>query len=166
VKGLHWRWLLLLPVLLTVSVFAFRWFGGVWVRAVLPGSKKQAVVSGVRPVGSVPVPQAVSAPPVSPPRVPGVSGEDGRWNIGGENVFVDKNVWMLGWALEGGKARVALSDGRWVTREDGLTRVTQSYCVVQGRVYRIRSQDQKLRDEEQAAARRSCEKKHGVSGGY
>jgi hypothetical protein len=165
VKGLHWRWLLMLPVLLTVSVFAFRWFGGVWVRAVLPGSKKQSVVSGVRPVGGVPVPQAASASPVSPPTVPGVSSEDGRWNVGGENVFVDKNVWMIGWAMEGGKARVALSDGRWVTREDGLTRVTQSYCVVQGRVYRIRSQDEKVRDEEQAAARRRSENKRGVSGG-
>jgi hypothetical protein len=43
---------------------------------------------------------------------------------------------MVGYALEGGKVRVALSDGRWVTREDGLTRVTKTYCIVQGRVYR------------------------------
>jgi hypothetical protein len=149
-KGLHWRWLLMLPFLLTVSVFGFRWFGGVWVRAVLPGSKKQAVVSGMRPVGTATSPQAVSVPAVTSAS-PAVSVENGQRNIGGENVFVDKNVWMLGWALEGGKARVALSDGRWVTRQDGLTRVTQSYCVMQGRVYRMRSLEEQRRDEERAA---------------
>jgi hypothetical protein len=119
----------------------------------------------VRPVGTVAAPQAVGVLPVTSTPPP-VSVENGQRNIEGENVFIDKNVWMLGWALEGGKARVALSDGRWVTREDGLTRVTQSYCVVQGRVYRIRSQDEKLREEEQAAGRRRSENKHSVSGGY
>jgi hypothetical protein len=33
--------------------------------------------------------------------------------------------------------------------EDGLTQVTWSYCIVQGRTYRMRSPDERLRDEEQ-----------------
>ena len=78
------------------------------------------------------------------------------------NVFVDKNVLMLGFALEGGKARVALSDGRWVTREDGLTRLTPTYCVVQGRVYRSRSLEEQRREEERVPSRGRSERKQGL----
>jgi hypothetical protein len=165
VKGLHWRWLLLLPVLLTVSVFVFHWIGGVWVKAVLPGSKKHAIASGVRPVSPAAAPPAVGVSPAAPPASPGVSVESGLPSAGGDNVIIDKDVCMIGWAVQGGKMRVALSDGRWVGLEDGLMRVTRSYCVVQGRVYRMRSLDERLRDEERAA-RHPPESRRGVSGGY
>jgi hypothetical protein len=165
VKGLHWRWLLLLPVLLSFSIFGFHWIGGVWVKAVLPGSKKQAVASGVRPVGPVAAPPAVNVPPAAPPASPGVSVENGLPSNGGDNVIVDKEVFMYGWAAQGGKMRVALSDGRLVGLEDGLMRVTRTYCVVQGRVYRMRSLAERLQDEERAA-RHPPESRRGVSGGY
>ncbi|HEY3863147.1 MAG TPA: zonular occludens toxin domain-containing protein [Verrucomicrobiae bacterium] len=151
VKGLHWRWLLLLPVLLTVSVFGFRGLGGVWVRSVLPASKKPAAVSGVRPVGNATAPQAAAPTAAIPALLQGVAVENGLPNTGGNNVIIDSDVFMIGWITEGSKMRVALSDGRWVGLEDGLMRVTQTYCVVKGRVYRMRSLDERLRDEERAA---------------
>jgi hypothetical protein len=151
VKGLHWRWLLLLPVLLAASIFVFHSLGGFWVRSVLPASKKPAVAPAVRSVGTVPVLQAASVPAALAPPAPEVSVENGLPSIGGDSVIVDKDVYMTGWEMEGGKLRVALSDGRWVSREDGLRRLTRTYCVVQGRVYRMRSLDERLRDEERPA---------------
>jgi hypothetical protein len=154
VKGLHWRWLLLLPVLLTVSIFGFRSLGGLWVRSVLPGSKKPVAVSGVHSVGSAAASQSVNgAAAPSAAASTGIAVEEGLAANGGDNAVVDKDVWMIGWESEGDKLRVALSDGRWVGREDGLTRVTRSYCIVQGRVYRMRTLAERLRDEERAAVR-------------
>jgi hypothetical protein len=149
VKGLHWCWLLLMPVLLTLSIFVFHSVGGMWVRAVLPASKKQAAL-GLRPVSSSPQ----AAPPTVPPSAPSkVAVETGLPDKGGDNIAIDKDVFMVGWAAQGGKMRVALSDGRWIGLEDGLMRVTRNYCVVQGRVYRMRSLDERMRDEEHGARR-------------
>jgi hypothetical protein len=72
VKGLDWRLLLLLPVMVALCFFGFRWCGGLWVRSVLPAVKKQAAVSNVRPVAIAPAPEAAVALPASAP--PGRQG--------------------------------------------------------------------------------------------
>jgi hypothetical protein len=148
VKGLHWRWLLLLPVLLAASVFLFHSVGGFWVRSVLPASKKPAASASMHPAVTTPTLKVASVPGAPTPAPLEISVESGLPSDGGDNVIVDHDVYMTGWAMEGGKLRVALSDGRWVGREDGLRRLTRTYCVVQNRVYRMRSLDERLRDEE------------------
>jgi hypothetical protein len=42
VKGLDWRLLLLLPTIVSLCFFGFRWIGGRWVQSVIPGVKKSA----------------------------------------------------------------------------------------------------------------------------
>jgi hypothetical protein len=58
------------------------------------------------------------------PALPKASSEVGTKKAGEPTNAIDTEVCMVGWAVEGGKARVALSDGRWVGQEDGLTQVT------------------------------------------
>jgi hypothetical protein len=166
VKGLDWRLLLLLPVMVALCFVGFRWFGGLWVRSVLPGVKKQAVVSSVRPVADSVTPQAVWPSAAVSPAPSKVSIQNGLEKTGGDKDIIDKEVCMIGWALEGSNVRVALSDGRWVGQEDGLTQLTRSYCVVQGHIYRMRSLNERLRDEDQAAARRWTETRRAAPGGY
>jgi hypothetical protein len=132
VKGLDWRLLLLGPVIVAACFFGFRWFGGVWVKSVLPTVKKPAAMSNMRPVSAAPTSETPSPPPA--PFVPKAPVENAHGKAGGE----DKEVYMTGWVMEGGKARAALSDGRWVGQGDGLTQITQSYCIVRGKIYRTR----------------------------
>jgi hypothetical protein len=141
VKGLDWRLLMLLPVFVALCFFGFRWFGGVWVKSVIPGIRKQGTVSRVQPA-SVAAPQSLGAPVLPAPS----SAAETKKASDSTN-SIDSEVCMVGWAMEGGKARVALSDGRWVGQEDGLTQLTQSYCIVHGHIYRMRSLVERLRAE-------------------
>jgi len=155
VKGLDWRLLLLLPVIVAGCFFGFRWFGGLWVRSVLPAVKKQAAVSNVHTVPDAVPPQVLPASPVVPSAPPKISVEKGLENNSGDTS--SNEALMIGWVLEGGKTQVALSDDRLVGQEDGLTQITRSYCIIQGRIYRMRSRDEQLRDEQRSAARHSSE---------
>jgi hypothetical protein len=148
VKGLDWRILLLLPVVIALCFFGFRWFGGLWVRSVLPDAKKSKSESRVHSVGAPP--ERTNAAPALKPFAESIPKK-----MDTDNGSIDSNVFMLGWELAGGKARVALSDGRWVDQEDGLTQVTPSYCIVRGHIYRMESVQERLRDEEHPTARHS-----------
>src|SRR5580704_1412411 len=119
VKGLDWGWLLLLPIIISLCFFGFRWIGGRWVQSVIPGVKKSAPESRIHSVG-------VAAPqmPVTSSQ-PKLSNQPQSRNADSPTNSIDSKVLMVGWAVEGGKARVALSDGRWVGEEEGLTQVTR-----------------------------------------
>jgi hypothetical protein len=159
IKGLDWRLLLLLPIIVAACFFGFRWCGGLWVKSVLPTVKRSAAMSNMRPVSAAPTSEAPSPPA---PFVPKASIENGHEKASGEN----KEVYMTGWVMEGGKARAALSDGRWVGQEDGLTQITQTYCIVRGRIYRMRTPEEKARDEERPTYRHWPDYKNEARGGY
>jgi hypothetical protein len=142
VKGLDWRILLLLPVVIALCFFGFRWFGGLWVRSVLPEAKKPKSESRVHSVGALP--ERTNAAPALKPFAESIPKK-----AEADNSSIDSNIFMLGWELEGGKARVVLSDGRWVGQEDGLTQVAPAYCIVAGHIYRMRSAQERLKGEEQ-----------------
>jgi hypothetical protein len=114
----------------------------------LPEAKKPKSESRVHSVGALP--ERTNAAPALKPFAESIPKKTDT-----DNGSIDTNVFMLGWELEGGKARVALSDGRWVDQEDGLTQVTPSYCIVLGHIYRMESIQERLRDEEHPTARRS-----------
>jgi hypothetical protein len=65
--------------------------------------------------------------------------------------------------MEGRKARVALSDGRWVGQEDGLTQMTHDYCIVQGHIYRMRSLEEQVREQNRPQWESSKAIKPGIS---
>ncbi|HEY3854466.1 MAG TPA: hypothetical protein VGO67_08750 [Verrucomicrobiae bacterium] len=69
----------------------------------------------------------------------------------------------LGWALDGGRTGVALSDCCWISQEDGL-QVTRSYCIVQGHNYWMRALDERLQDEKRAASAWPLDAKRGDVG--
>ncbi|HEY3760339.1 MAG TPA: zonular occludens toxin domain-containing protein [Verrucomicrobiae bacterium] len=146
VKGLDWRLLLLAPLILALFFFAFRWGGGLWVKSVLPEVKGKPAASRVRSIVAPSTGQS-NAPLTAPAAVPD------KKPYSADIDSIDTNIYMVGWALEGKKPHVALSDGRWAGQEDGLTQVTPNYCIIHGRIYRMRSLDERLRDEERAAAR-------------
>jgi hypothetical protein len=147
VKGLDWRLLLLLPIMVSLCFFGFRWIGGRWVQSVIPGVKKSAPESRIHSVG-VPVPQV---PLTSSPTK--LFGQTQSKNAGSPSNSVDSEVLMVGWALEDGKARVALSDGRWIGQEEGLTQVTREYCIIHGHNYRMRSPEELWRSEQASGGR-------------
>jgi hypothetical protein len=156
VKGLDWRLLLLLPVIVALCFVGFRWCGGLWVRSVLPGVKNQPAVSRVRSVGATSTAQPVTS------ATPSVSIPD-RTVSDTNTPSIDRTIYMVGWALEAGKARVALSDGRWVGQKDGLAQVTPSYCIVSGHVYRMQSSEERLQGEQRT---RSAQTKWRALGRY
>ena len=142
VKGLDWRLLLLLPVIVSLCFFGFRWIGGRWVQSVIPGVKKSAPESRIHSV-DVPAPQLLmtSLPPKFSDQIHPTIAEPSTNKV-------DSKILMIGWAKQGGKAQVALSDGRWIGQEDGLTQVTREYCIIKGQIYRAASSKEILRDEE------------------
>ncbi len=157
VKGLDWRLLLLLPIIVSLCFFGFRWIGGRWVQSVIPGVKKSASESRIHSVG-VPAPQVplTSSPPKSSGQIEAKIPDHFTNSI-------DSQVLMVGWALEGRKARVALSDGRWVGQEDGLTQMTHEYCIVQGHIYRMRSFEEQVREQNRSMWDSSKAVKPGIS---
>jgi hypothetical protein len=155
VKGLDWRLLLLLPVIIALCFFGFRWCGGLWVRSVLPQMKKPSGVRSVQAIGSIRAPALSNPSPNNP--LTATPKQSERTNS------IDIEVFMVGWALEGGKARVMLSDGLCAGPEDGLTQVTPSYCIVQGRIYRMLSPEERLRAEEKQTGPRGFRAGHILS---
>jgi hypothetical protein len=147
VKGLDWRLLLLLPIIVSLCFFGFRWIGGRWVQSVIPGTKKSAPESRIHSVGS----PALQGPLT--PSTPKLSGQTQSRNADLPTNSIDAQVLMVGWAVEGGKARVALSDGRWVGQEDGLTQVAREYCIIQGHIYRMRSAEELWHSEQESGGR-------------
>ncbi len=166
VKGLDWRLLLLLPVIVAGCFFGFRWFGGLWVRSVLPSVKKQAAMSNLRAAPGSEMPQMIGSAMRLPPPMPQAFIQNHQEKINSDTISTNKEVRMIGWAIEGGKAHVALSDGRLLGQEDGLSQVTRSYCIVQGHIYRMRTPDEQLRDEEQDESQRWPNGRRRASDGY
>jgi hypothetical protein len=145
VKGLDWRFLLLLPVIVSLCFFGFRWIGGRWVQSVIPGVKKSVPESRIRAIG-------VSAPPIPVTPLPKPLSSAKPTETAGTD-SIDSQVLMVGWAVEGGNARVALSDGRWIGQEDGLTQVTREYCIIHGHIYRMRTAEELWRSEQASGGR-------------